>query len=119
MAALWVRPLVVVAPPFGTVAGKSTPSVPDVVTSIWLKFAVTLFAQAFETVDVPALAELAGKTKTAAAANASTASVLRRLDRWPRGDLGTAARNKGLRAIGFIPSPQVAHRDGGQRAKSP
>src|SRR6266511_816190 len=80
MAALWVRPLVVVAPPPGTVAGKSTPSVPDVVTPIWLKFAVTLFAQAFGTVAVPALAELAGKTKTAAAANASTASVLRRLD---------------------------------------
>src|SRR6266511_5043153 len=81
MAALWVRPLVVVAPLPGTVAGKSTPSVPDVVTPIWLKFAVTLFAQAFDTVAVPALAELAGKTKTAAAANASTASaVVRRLD---------------------------------------
>jgi hypothetical protein len=52
-----------------------------VVTSIWLKFGVTLFAQAFETVELAALAELAGKTKTAAAATASTASTaLRRLN---------------------------------------
>ncbi|MGZ5332208.1 MAG: hypothetical protein ACXWFH_13065, partial [Solirubrobacterales bacterium] len=59
-------------PPGATVV---SPSSPDVVTEIWLKFAVTLFAQALVTVDVPALAELAGKTKTAAAAIASTASV--------------------------------------------
>ncbi|MGZ5387640.1 MAG: hypothetical protein ACXWGS_09490 [Solirubrobacterales bacterium] len=72
MEALWVMPLVVVAPPGATVV---SPSSPDVVTEIWLKFAVTLFAQALVTVDVPALAELAGKTKTAAAAIASTASV--------------------------------------------
>jgi hypothetical protein len=45
-----------------------------VVTPIWLKFAVTLFAQAFGVVADPALAELAGN-KTAAAANASTASA--------------------------------------------
>jgi hypothetical protein len=51
------------------------------VTEIWLKFAVTLFAQAFDTVAEAALAELAGKTKTAAAANASSASTaLRRLN---------------------------------------
>ena len=51
------------------------------VTSNWLKFAVTLFAQAFETVEVPALAELAGKIKTVATANASSASTaVRRLN---------------------------------------
>ena len=78
MAALWLRPVVVVAPPGAT---EVSPSSPDVVTSIWLKFAVTLFAQAFDVVAVPALAELAGRAKTAAAANASTASAeLRRLD---------------------------------------
>ncbi len=38
-------------------------SVPVMVTPIWLLFAVTLFAQAL--VNVTALAELAGKTKTA------------------------------------------------------
>src|SRR5215211_2342400 len=71
IAALWLS-VVVVAPPGATVV---SPSSPDVVTSIWLKFAVTLFAQAFDTVAEPALAGLAGKTKTAAAAIASTASA--------------------------------------------
>jgi hypothetical protein len=62
----------VVAPAGATAVN---PSSPEVVTSIWLKFAVTLFAQAFDTVDVPALAELAGRPKTVTAANASTTSA--------------------------------------------
>src|SRR6266545_5395152 len=60
---------------------KFTPSSPEVVTLIWLKFAVTLFAQAFGVVAVPALAGLAGRAKSAATANASVVSAdLRRFD---------------------------------------
>jgi hypothetical protein len=66
--------VVVVAPPGAT---EVSPSSPEVVTSIWLKFGVTLFWQAFGVVAVPALAELAGRTKTATTAKASTASAAR------------------------------------------
>ena len=67
--ALWAMSLSVTVPPGATVVSPSSPDV----APIWLKFAVTLFEQAL--VVVPALAELAGKTKTEAAAMASTASV--------------------------------------------
>jgi hypothetical protein len=70
-APVWLRPVVVVLPPGATLV---SPSSPEVVTSIWLKFAVTLFAQAFDVVAEPALAELAG-SRTAVAAIASTASA--------------------------------------------